>query len=129
MSKKNVVCVVLAACMLVSAYTLDFDISPNPNGSIDVNASQTFTWGESLWSSLSLSVENPLSVDEDAAYYVATSGTSVEASVDILGYRFKGPAGFGVALNLLYNPSDLKEVGYVDFGDGSRLFLVSGRAI
>jgi len=128
MNKKNLL-LLATLISLASAYALDFDVSPNPNGSLDVNASQTFAWGESLWSSVSLSVENPLAVDDDDAYYVATSGTSVEASVDILGFRFSGPAGFGMALNLLYNPSDLKEVGYIDLVDGSRLFLVNDRHI
>jgi len=112
-----------------TAFTLELDVSPKENGTLDVSAGHTFVWSDAFWSSVSLSVENPLSVDESDTMYVALSGTSMELSADVLGVRFGGPVRFGLALNVLYNPSNLKEVGYVDLPDSTRLFLINERRI
>ena len=117
------------AVMGPAAFALELDVSPKENGTLDVSASHTFSWSDALWSSVSLSVENPISVEESETLYVATSGTSAEFSADLIGMRFGGPSWFGIALNVLYNPSDIKEVGYVDMADDSRLFLVNERHI
>jgi len=111
------------------AFALELDVSPKENGTLDVSAGHTFTWNDAFWSSISISVENPVSVDESEGIYVATSGTSAEFSADLIGVRFGGPSYIGFALNVLYNPSDIKEVGYVDMTDDSRLFLVNERRI
>ena len=114
---------------IYSAYSLEFDVSPNESGSLDVRGSQTFQWNSSVWSYISLAVENPVSVAERDNYYIATSGTSISASVDVLGYRYNGAVKLGIACNLLYNPNDVKEVGYVDLEDSTRLFIVNERRI
>ncbi len=114
---------------ITATHALELDVSPQANGTLAMHASHTLAWNDSLWSSLSLSVENPLEVDEGEGRYVATSGTIIEGSLDVLGYRFKGPLRLGLAINALYSPMSLKEVGYIDLAGGGRLFLVNERSI
>lgn len=130
--KKNHVAMLLCisiASFCQTAFALELDISPKENGTLDVSAGHTFVWSDAFWSSISLSVENPVSVDESDGMYVATSGTSAEFSADLVGFRFRGFANIGLALNVLFNPSSIKEVGYVDLPDASRLFLINERRI
>jgi hypothetical protein len=117
----------LAASLPTAA--LSFDASPNPNGTFDLRIDHSWGWGAGFFTGFDAALLNPLSVDSGSGYYVATSGTSIEASGDVLGYTTKGPMKVGIAANVLYNPSWLKEVGYIDLSSGGRLFLVNERDI
>lgn len=122
----------LVAILLVigsGIHALGIDLSPNANGTIDLSASHTLEWGSGLWSSFDVTMTSPMDVEEDTGLYVATSGTSLEASLDLIGFHFGPSRNFGVALNVFYSPSSINEVGYVDLSDSSRLFLVNDRHI
>lgn len=120
--------VTMALAVTGAAVALDFEVTPDTNGSLDVSASHTVVWSDRLWSSVSLLVENPLFISQDDASYIALSGTSMELSADIIGFRPAGDAGPGIALNLLYNPATYNEVGYVDAAAG-RWFLINERRL
>jgi len=123
---------VLATALLIlgsGIYALGFDLSPNANGTIDLSAYHTLEWGSGFWSSFDVTMTSPMAVDEDEGLYVATSGTSLEASLDLIGFHFGPSRNLGIALNIFYSPSSIKEVGYVDLSDSTRLFLVNDRHI
>ncbi len=121
-----------ALCILMlastSLFALDFDVVPNDNGTFDINLAHSWEWADGWFSGFDLAYLNPLSIVSDDTYYVATSGTSLEASADLLGIRGTGPVSFSLAANILYSPSTINEVGYVDADDG-RYFLVNDRHI
>ena len=123
----------ISSCILLLSLTyssaaLDFEVSPNDNGTLDIFLDHSWTWTTGWFSGFNFAYMNPLSIDESDDLYVATSGTSVEASVDLLGYRWLGPVSFSIAGNILFNPSRTKEVGYLDHGI-ERYFLVNERDI
>lgn len=121
----------IGALLLSMSYplaALDFEVSPNENGTFDVFLDHSWTWNTGWFSGFDFAYMNPLSIDESDELYVATSGTSVEVSADLLGYRWTGPVSFSIAGNILFNPSRTKEVGYLDRGI-DRYFLVNERDI
>lgn len=110
-------------------FCFSFEVSPNEHGALDINVDHAWRWAGGFYSGFEAALVNPLDVNSAAQYYVATSGTSLETSVDILGYATEGRIPLDVAANVLYAPSKLREVGYIDLDDGSRLFLVNNRDI
>lgn len=126
---KKVLLLTTAVFMLLATVSaIVLDVSPNENGTLDVMVAHNWYWTGSLFSGISFAYLNPLSITEEENLYSALSGTAAELSVDVLGYRFPGAFSAEVALNVLYNPNDLKEVGYVDSGS-TRFFLVNERTI
>jgi len=118
----------LLAIAAASSFALDFDVTPNEDGTFDINLAHSWQWTEGWFSGFNLAYLNPLSIEAADTYYVATSGTSIEASADIMGIRGTGPVSFSLAANILYNQSTIKEVGYVDDG-AVRWFIINDRNI
>ena len=95
-----------------------------------MRAYHSWEWGAGFYSGFDLSYLNPQEKYTDATTYSVTSGTVFEVSGDILGWQSPGSRvfSFGAAVNALWNPSRLEEIGYTDIAS-SRYFMINTRAI
>ena len=108
-------------------FSLDFSISPNSDGTMDVFASLDWEYAPHFYSGLEGKYTNVGDTSETASQYVATSGTILALGADILGYRIRRKnSRLDVSLNLQYQDMDIREIGYIDSGP-TRYFVLNDR--
>jgi hypothetical protein len=84
---------------------LDFSVAPNDDGTFDIHLGHAWEWTSRWFSGFDLSYLDPMSVDSSDTWYVATSGSSIEASADIIGIRSPGPVAFNLVFPVSLNQS------------------------
>lgn len=108
---------------------LDFDVSPNDNGSLDVYLSLDWNYSDHFYSAIIGEYKNVLDSSEDDASYVSTNGKVLSLGADVIGIIFEaGSFDFKVAANVKWDNMNLREIGYVDQSE-TRFFILNDRTL
>ena len=111
----------------VSTYSLDFNISPNKDGTMDVDLGLDWNYSDGFFSGIMGKYQNIHNNSETSEQYVATSGTVLSLDMDFIGYRIKKERiRFDIALNAQLQDMDIREIGYID-SEGTRYFILNDR--
>jgi len=122
---------ILIFCILpLSAFAFQFEISPQPDGSITSTVAFDWNYGRSpVFSGLRGDYSTSVSDDSQPASYVATSGKTLSVEADILGWRGDWAASrLSLSANCKYDHMTIREIGYIDQG-ASRYFVLNDRTI
>ncbi len=117
-----------------SLFSLEFNVSPNDDGTMDVFAGLDWEYNlegmpSGFYSSVEAKYSNTQSNDESDTQYIATSGSVLSFGVDILGYRMRNKnLRFDIALNTQFENMDIREIGYMDI-ETTRYFILNDRII
>ncbi|GEM_PF-4011557 len=110
-------------------YSLDFNVSPNKDGSLDMYLGLDWNYSTNFFSGIKAEYLNISDKTETESSYVATSGKTLSAEMDILGYRIKEKAlNFDIAANVKLDNMKIREIGYID-SSGTRYFILNDRIL
>ncbi len=124
---KKLLFIFLMFVIAISTYSLDFNISPNKDGTMDVNLGLDWNYSAGFYSGIMGKYQNIHDNSETSEQYVATSGTVLSLDMDFLGYRVrKKGIRFDIALNTQFQNMDIREIGYID-SEGIRYFILNDR--
>ncbi|MBI9104479.1 MAG: hypothetical protein JEY99_18840 [Spirochaetales bacterium] len=138
MRRKLLFMALIISVSFVGLSALDFNVSPNDDGTVDILVGIDWEYSPVLYSAVKANYSNIIEVNEKSFdvktadnpdYYYTTSGTDLSIGADVLGYRINlNNFRLDVAFNILYQVFDIREVGYSEFPDYHR-FLINDRVI
>jgi len=138
MNRKLFFLVLIITVSIASLSALDFNVSPNDDGTMDILFGIDWEYSPVLYSAVKATYSNVLSEDEEKAdvvtddnpdLYYTTSGTELSIGGDILGYRINlNGFRFDVALNILYQVFDTCQTGYAEYSTYES-FIINDRVI
>jgi len=124
---KKLLLVLLVFYVVGAVFSMDFNISPNNDGTMDIDLGLNWNYSERFYSVIQGQYQNIHDNLEDTEQYIATSGTMLSLDIDFLGYRIREKGfRFDVALNTQFQNMDIREIGYIDY-DGTRYFILNDR--
>jgi len=111
-------------------YSLDFNVSPNKDGTMDVDLGLSWNYTKNFFSGVKGQYRNILEEDTGSDQFVSTSGTVLSLDTDILGFEISGSRYTKVklSLNTQMQKMDIREIGYVDYED-TRFFILNDRTL
>jgi hypothetical protein len=111
-------------------YSLDFDISPNDDGSLDFLFGFDWEYNNDLYSGIDVEYKNIKNQNETNESFVSTSGKSLSFGTDILGKSFRSNNfTYNIALNTKWDNMQIREIGYIDDTSDTRFFILNDRVL
>jgi hypothetical protein len=117
----------LAAAASLGA--LELAVSPNLDGTLDLEAAHSWNYGPSLFSGFALSSRGSVEKEEEDGLYYVTTGREYELRLDALGYRaVLGSLGLELRASGRWQRFDYRDDGYYS-GTGYLAFFDNQRRI
>lgn len=126
---RRVIAVLLFVSTVFATSAIDFTVSPNEDGSLDVSLALDWHYDELFFSGISADYLNGSDRQTFEAGYVATFDRTLTLQGDILGVSVdEGNVTLEAAANLKWDRMSIREIGYID-QDGTRFFILNDRVL
>lgn len=130
MIKRPLFIAFLLVCIAVNAVSaLDFDISPNDDGSVDVYLGLEWAYNDLFFSGVAAEYLNGSDRQALETGYVATFDRTISVQGDLIGVSVdEGGITMTTALNIKWDRMSIREIGYLD-QDTTRFFILNDRIL